>query len=302
MSQATETHRSGLYYVIPSSVFEDCRLEHSEVVFYALISGLATNEGYCYASDLYFSSRMKVSERTIRDWLQRLEKFGHLKRETTKKGMYWDRKIFVFSCISKSSYDRHSSAGSIGTSAGSIGTPVPDRQEPQCRIVSKEELESKEYIPPTPKKGRNPAKAGSRPSELLCIGSFVKLKKEDISKLQELYGTKEALEEQIAIMNDYIAMHGTKYKDYAAALRNWFRRKESNPSPTSGISSSSSNQKLAEKVEQKFHHPDIRVGHDYIEFHISSVVPADHIKFSEHGFRERVLKRLKDWKMDVTDL
>lgn len=86
---------SGIYYVIPSQVFEDERLEHSETMFYGLLSGLAMQCGYCYASDVYLSGRMKVDESTIQRWCKKLEDLGYIRRETLKKGMKWERKIFI---------------------------------------------------------------------------------------------------------------------------------------------------------------------------------------------------------------
>ena len=39
-----------------------------------------------------------------------------------------------------------------------------------------------------------------------------------------------AMEQNIQQMNDHCASKNTKYADYAAALRNWFRRRQSIPS------------------------------------------------------------------------
>ena len=96
--------RSGLYYVIPSEVFEDDTLDHSEKMFYGLLSGIAWNDGFCYAGNPYLAKRMKVSDRTIKNWIEKLEECGYIRRETTRVGMFWQRKIFI-SHSSKKSYE-----------------------------------------------------------------------------------------------------------------------------------------------------------------------------------------------------
>lgn len=135
------TPQSGLYYVIPSFVMECGELEHSEIVFYALVSGLAINKGYCFASDEYLAERMRVDERTVRNWFSKLEKLQFLKRETIKKGMYWDRKIYIILHNSNNSYERT-------CSSGSKGTPVPDRKDAHFRKGSKVNIVSKEKTEP----------------------------------------------------------------------------------------------------------------------------------------------------------
>jgi hypothetical protein len=146
-------NRSGIYYVTPAQVFEDERLEHSEILFYALLSGLAYSNGYCFASDKYLAERMRSKERTIQDWLSRLEGFGYIRRDTKKIGMGWDRKIFI--CHSRlesnNSYEGNSSAVSNGIKIISTkGTPVPYREAPQCHIEREEEEKEKIVCSPPP--------------------------------------------------------------------------------------------------------------------------------------------------------
>jgi hypothetical protein len=85
----------GLYYVIPSQVYDDERLEDSEKMLYMLVSGLAFSEGYCYASDKYLAERRNMCISAIKKGLKQLECLGYLKRETRKIGTIWERKIFI---------------------------------------------------------------------------------------------------------------------------------------------------------------------------------------------------------------
>jgi len=149
---------SGLYYVIPSFVFECEELEHSEIVFFALLSGLANRHGYCFASDEYLAERIRVEGRTIRKWLLKLERLNFLERKTGKNGMYWNRKIYVFPANSKNSYERPYSSGSRGPT-------VPDREAPQVRIESEEKRVSKETSSSKPSSKSTPPSPPPTPRE-----------------------------------------------------------------------------------------------------------------------------------------
>lgn len=62
------------------------------------------------------------------------------------------------------------------------------------------------------------------------IGSHVKLKQEDLDKLYKDHGKKN-VDEMIETMNDYCLSKNPKgYNDYAATLRNWFRKESKNKS------------------------------------------------------------------------
>lgn len=140
------TVHPGLYYVVPAEVFEDDNLEDSEKMLYALISGLSNNTGYCYASDNYLSERRKCDARHIRRMVLKLEEHGYVKRETIKKGMNWERKIFI-THSSRKSYERTCTSASNGCTG-------PDRADVHSRIVSKVKI-VREGIntgapPPTP--------------------------------------------------------------------------------------------------------------------------------------------------------
>lgn len=286
--------RSGLYYVIPSQVFEDDRLEHSETVFYALLSGIAWNDGYCYASNDYLAKRMKVDERTIRKWLERLENFGYIHRETSKKGMFWERKIFISHSVpvSKDVYERNRGAASKGPGR-------PDEEELEGRKVSEVNIVSKDtYIPPTPK-------GESVSPEVVIYGKYVKLSKGEFDALRELCGSTNVLSELINEINDYISSHGKKpYKDYAATIRNWWRRKQSqqrNSAPASQERVETA-QKFAKRVEGRFpHHPDIRVEKNGIEF-VLGVGGSKMIPYTENGFEDQVRNRLQLMNLPIGDL
>lgn len=75
----------GYFLTIPGSVFEDANLSDPEKLFYALISGLTVDRGYCYASDAYLSERTGKDPRTVRRLISSLEEAGHVYTETEPK-------------------------------------------------------------------------------------------------------------------------------------------------------------------------------------------------------------------------
>lgn len=145
------TPRAGLYYVIPSQIFEDSDLSHSEVLFYGLISGISHNDGYCYASDDYLAERMNREKRIVQDWLKKLEEHGYIKRETIKVGMVWKRKIYITHSFknSKNVYETHKRATRIAQACD-------DRIAQACDIVSKEEEYINNTLPLSPSQKQKP--------------------------------------------------------------------------------------------------------------------------------------------------
>jgi helix-turn-helix protein len=226
-----ENHSAGIYYVIPAEVFEDDRLEPSELKFYVLLSGLARSEGYCYASNEYLAARLKSNSRTIQKWLIKLEEFGYIRRELKKIGMVTDRKIFICHARLNNSY----------TPPTGRGRDAPGRVEdapqgvvdmpPRASIREEDSsLEAKEEEEKKKKEQRRPT--ASQIS--LKFGKFVHMSKEEHEELVKDLGL-EKFERVCSEINDYIASKGLKpYKDYPATIRNWIRREKNGHPPNSG--------------------------------------------------------------------
>ena len=75
----------GYFLTIPGSVYDDDNLSDAEKLFFALVSGLTVERGYCYASDEYLSRRTGKNPRSVRRIISALEEAGHLKTETKPK-------------------------------------------------------------------------------------------------------------------------------------------------------------------------------------------------------------------------
>lgn len=107
-------------------------------------------------------------------------------------------------------------------SAVRFGQPAP--------YIYKPKEEPKNNNTPLPPKGEAAEAASVREKEnLQSFGKFVKLGDKEHSSLKEAFG--EAMVKQIIEeMNDYLSASGKKpYKDYAAAIRQWIRKRKSQP-------------------------------------------------------------------------
>lgn len=68
----------GYYAVIPASVRYDDRIPANAKLLYGEISALIGSEGFCYASNAYFASLYKLSERTISSLIATLKDNGYI--------------------------------------------------------------------------------------------------------------------------------------------------------------------------------------------------------------------------------
>lgn len=140
--------------------------------------------------------------------------------------------------------------------------------------------------------------------DLVRFGNFVKLKEEEIQPLANLVGGKEALMGLVEEINDYLASTGKKpYKDYAATIRSWWRRRSGgknsleSSSVTENISLSKNILRLFPNEVQKNH---IQLQEKGILFCYTGC--WDEINFTENGFKDRVLSRLIKMNLSIKDL
>lgn len=89
--------RPSYYSIIPASVRYDKRLSMAEKVIYSEITALSNKEGYCWATNKYFSSLYDVNARTISRWINSLKDLGYIKVEIEYKSQdeIKSRKIWI---------------------------------------------------------------------------------------------------------------------------------------------------------------------------------------------------------------
>ncbi len=201
---------------IPAEIWLREDLSIQEKCLWAEIQSLYNKEkGGCYASNDYLLKFMGIKERRLQELLSNLKLKGLIEIVS------FDGRKRVLKAVSHSAEQRCESSHVRGAEKC---TPPVQKNAPLSYIENKED--SKVYnTPPNPQKG-GAAKAA-------CVfGSFIRLKEGEYESLQELFG-KKIVDSIIEEMNDYCAASNPKgYKDYAAAIRQWIRRRKT-PSPNS---------------------------------------------------------------------
>ncbi len=83
------------YAIIPATVRYCKELEPMARLLYGEITALASREGYCWASNGYFSDLYDVDDRTIRRWINSLKENNFIVVEIEKEGFHTTRKIWI---------------------------------------------------------------------------------------------------------------------------------------------------------------------------------------------------------------
>jgi len=81
-------NQKSYYAIIPANVRYDEDLIPSAKLLYGEITALCNDQGFCWASNKYFSDLYKTNERTIRRWIQSLESKDYIRVELDKMSRY----------------------------------------------------------------------------------------------------------------------------------------------------------------------------------------------------------------------
>lgn len=120
-----ENTQPGYFLIIPAFVANCLHLDAETKLLYGRITSLSNQKGYCFASDEYLAELSGCEKRVIQDRLRDLEKMNFIKRDTKKKGVLWDRKIFpILHDVSNKVYEEHVHATRDAQSCDSNGTNV----------------------------------------------------------------------------------------------------------------------------------------------------------------------------------
>lgn len=76
-----QNNKPAYYAIIPSSVRYCEELKFAERLLYGEITALTGKEGYCFATNKYFSELYGVIPGTISRWISHLERLGFIKVE-----------------------------------------------------------------------------------------------------------------------------------------------------------------------------------------------------------------------------
>ena len=92
-----DDRKPSYYAIIPSDVRYDEQLKPNAKLLYGEISALIGADGFCYASNAYFSNLYGLTDRTISDLISALRAGGyiHLEYDRDSTGQILGRKIYI---------------------------------------------------------------------------------------------------------------------------------------------------------------------------------------------------------------
>ena len=87
----------GYYSVIPATVLYNKELKANEKLLYAIITSLASKEGYCFASNKYLAEKLNVNPKTVSSWISDLRDKDFIIVELIRNGnnQIIQRKIYI---------------------------------------------------------------------------------------------------------------------------------------------------------------------------------------------------------------
>ena len=193
--------RPNYYAVIPAEVRYDPDLRPNEKLLFGEITALATKEGFCWATNDYFSQLYGVSIQTISEWINHLKMKKYIEVEIERKGKtVTQRRIGIrekpkgYSEKAEEGYSAFSEKG-IQKKPKENNTSINNTS-----INNKREIYKEKY------------------------GEFgnVLLSDDELEKLKERYPS--TWEAKIENLSEYIASKGVKYKSHYATILNWARK------------------------------------------------------------------------------
>lgn len=201
------------YAVIPAPVLYSKDLTNFQKLLYANISALTNKDGYCFASNEYFSDLFGTTIETISRAISGIAKAGFVMIEIDKKAGNV-RKIYLSEQIPLLTKK------SIGIDKN-INTPIDKKVNNNNIVIN----------------STNNTNIDKSILERKKKSSIEILKDEQVlSDLKKQFGPGVDMEVEKAI--DYISARGKRYKDYVAFMRNWMRNRhkyENKPVAAPGV-------------------------------------------------------------------
>lgn len=240
-----------------------------------------------------------LTERQVKDSLGRLEKIGLIKRDfrvvQTEMGPVANVQFILIipSKIEEITYPKSPKEGGGTTSERHTTherTSTPNTSKRTTYTENTTKTTTKIKTPPNPLKGED-AKAS------VVFGKFVKLSPSEYDKLCLDHG-KPTIDGLIDELNDYCAASKPKgYNDYAAAIRQWLRRRKQAPTQNESARTklqqeddkrelAAKNRPIGAEAATHFHKQAIKKGisinltHDFIQIGVDKIYFND-IKFLE---------------------
>ena len=117
------------YAIIPAKVRYDNELKGNEKLLYGEITALSNKEGYCTATNTYFSKLYRKHKDTIQEWISKLKRKGYIETQLIKNnlGRVEERRIYP---VGENAYTgRQKHTHPIGENALGNNTSINNKKE-----------------------------------------------------------------------------------------------------------------------------------------------------------------------------
>ena len=212
--------RNFTHLIIPAEIWLRKDISIQAKALWAEIRSMHDKKtGACFASDEYLMEFMQIKRSRLHEVLAELKKVGLLQIIS-----FDGRKAHRRAIVPETEYIEETGRQPSGI-PDQENISNPENRTPEFRdpgfgtTYIDRKAYRKDNTPPNPQKGE------------VCVkfGSHVKFKPGEYEKLIEEHG-KALIDELITEMTDYcLASKPEGYKDYAAALRQWIRKRKKNP-------------------------------------------------------------------------
>ena len=176
---------SPLYVVIPISILENKKLSANAKLLYGEILALAKKSGKCFATNSHLAEKLGLSERSVGQILNELEKFNLIKREIKRsvKGTY--RNILI-SFFSQGGEEKLTWGGYANERGGGTLTNVPKREIDNKKLIKEENPETSFQVLPFEIKEEIQKLKNSPQRHIQLIGEFLEEKKVRLENKNQL--------------------------------------------------------------------------------------------------------------------
>lgn len=126
------------YAIIPAKVRYDNELKGNEKLLYGEVTALANKEGYCTATNAYFSKLYGKHKDTIQEWISKLKQKGYIETQVIKNdlGRVEERRIFP---VGENTYAyRQKRPHPIGKNALGNNTSINNKEKEEERNLQEE--------------------------------------------------------------------------------------------------------------------------------------------------------------------
>jgi hypothetical protein len=227
------------------------------------------DSGGCYASDEYLMEFMCLKKSRLHEIYKELKDVGLLEVVS-----FNGRRTVRRAIVPEVEYQTGKQLSGKPESRITENRKAEVQETGNLSIIYNKE-NNKEKTPPNPQ------------GEKCVFGSHVKMKKEEYTELESKI-SKPVLDDLIEQINDYCASHGKSYKDYAATIRSWYKRKKDDPnvkSKSTGVNFRSELEKLGFQSGGIYNNILLEIDDKGICFYLGTA--QSKIEFNEPSFMDK---------------